>query len=91
MRRPALPRLALIITSFPAIASAQEPPDSPDVDTALRAVVQKYVDAREARDPKASRIQGDFCTAALLPCSDLAAGGQSSTWPSARSRARRPS
>jgi hypothetical protein len=53
MRRPTLPRLALIITSFPAIASAQEPPDSPDVDTAFRAVVQKYVDAREARDPKA--------------------------------------
>jgi hypothetical protein len=46
MRHPALPRLALIITSFPAIASAQEFPGSPDVDTVLRAVVQKYVDAR---------------------------------------------
>ena len=33
MRRPVLPRLALIITSLPAMASAQEPPDSPDVDT----------------------------------------------------------
>ncbi len=43
----------LMITSLPAIASAQEPPDSPEVDTALRAVVQKYVVAREARDPKA--------------------------------------
>ena len=55
MRHRALPHLTLIllILSIPRPLVAEEPAAPPADETAVRAVVQKYVDAREARDPKA--------------------------------------
>jgi uncharacterized protein (TIGR02246 family) len=49
-RRNFIAATPLLATPF-ALAAAQQP--SGDDDLAIRAVVQKYVDAREAKDPKA--------------------------------------
>ena len=53
MRRWALPHFALILMLPPMPLVAGEPAAPSADETAVRAVVQKYVDAREARDPKA--------------------------------------
>jgi uncharacterized protein (TIGR02246 family) len=53
MRPWALPLLALTLAFLPAALTAQEPAAASAGETAVRAVVQKYVDAREAKDPKA--------------------------------------
>ena len=53
MRRWALPLLALTLAFLHAPLTAQEPAAASAGETAVRAVVQKYVDAREAKDPKA--------------------------------------
>jgi uncharacterized protein (TIGR02246 family) len=53
MRRWALPLLALTLAFLHAPLTAQEPAAASARETAVRAVVQKYVDAREAKDPKA--------------------------------------
>src|SRR3954447_10473669 len=58
MRRWALPLLALTLAFLPAPLTAQEPAAASAGETAVRAVVQKYVDAREAKDPNA--IEGLF-------------------------------
>jgi uncharacterized protein (TIGR02246 family) len=53
MRHRALPHFSLILmlSSMPLVA--REAADPPADETAVRAVVQKYVDAREARNPEA--------------------------------------
>ena len=53
MRRWALPHFILILMLPPIPLVAGEPAATSADETAVRAVVQKYVDAREARDPKA--------------------------------------
>jgi uncharacterized protein (TIGR02246 family) len=53
MRRWALPLLALTLAFLHAPLTAQEPAAASAGETAVRAIVQKYVDAREAKDPKA--------------------------------------
>jgi uncharacterized protein (TIGR02246 family) len=53
MRRWALPLLALTLAFLHAPLTAQEPAAASAGETAVRAAVQKYVDAREAKDPKA--------------------------------------
>src|SRR5262245_33817560 len=49
MRRSTFVPFALALATLPATLSAQ----SPGEEAAVKAVVQKYVDAREAEDPKA--------------------------------------
>src|SRR5947209_19444940 len=54
MRRWALLPHFILILMLPPIRLVAGEPAAPSADeTAVRAVVQKYVDAREARDPKA--------------------------------------
>ena len=53
MRHRALALFALFMTLQPTSLVAQEPAAPSADEAALRAVVQKYVDAREAKDPKA--------------------------------------
>ena len=53
MRHRALALSALFMTLQPTSLVAQEPAAPSADEAALRAVVQKYVDAREAKDPKA--------------------------------------
>jgi uncharacterized protein (TIGR02246 family) len=55
MRRWALPHFVLImILMLPRMPLVAGEPAAPSADeTAVRAIVQKYVDGREARDPKA--------------------------------------
>src|SRR5262245_65977775 len=53
MRRWVLPHLTLILMLPPRPLVAEGPAASAADETAVRAVVQKYVDAREARDPRA--------------------------------------
>jgi uncharacterized protein (TIGR02246 family) len=56
VRRWALPyfTLTLMLPLMPLVAGAPAAPS--DEETAVRAVVQKYVDARETRDPKAIEL-----------------------------------
>jgi hypothetical protein len=53
MRRWTLPHFILILLLPPMPLVAGEPAAPSADETAVRAVIQKYVDAREARDPKA--------------------------------------
>src|SRR3954452_11468248 len=53
MRRWLLPHFALILILPPMAVVGGEPAAQSADETAVRAVVQKYVDAREAKDPKA--------------------------------------
>jgi uncharacterized protein (TIGR02246 family) len=53
MRRWALSLLAPTLAFLPTPLTAQEPAAVSAGETAVRAIVQKYVDAREAKDPKA--------------------------------------
>src|SRR3954447_13629136 len=53
MRRWVLPHFALILMLPPMSLVAREPAAQSGDESTVRAVVQKYVDAREARDPKA--------------------------------------
>ena len=53
MQRRTLPLITLIMTLPPLPLVAQEAAAPSADETAVRAVVQKYVDAREAKDPKA--------------------------------------
>ena len=53
MRRRVLPHFALILMLPPMPLVAGEPAAQSGDESTVRAVVQKYVDAREARDPKA--------------------------------------
>jgi uncharacterized protein (TIGR02246 family) len=53
MRRWALPHFILALMLPPLPLAAGEPAAPSADETAVRAVVQKYVDAREARDPMA--------------------------------------
>src|SRR5262245_61604133 len=53
MRRWVLPHLTLILMLASRPLVAEEPAGPSADETAVRAVVQKYVDAREASDPKA--------------------------------------
>jgi uncharacterized protein (TIGR02246 family) len=68
MRHRALALFALFMTLQPTSLVAQEPAAPSADEAAHRAVVQKYVDAREAKDPKA--IEALFTTEADQLVSD---------------------
>src|SRR5579863_7742049 len=53
MRRWVLPHRTLILLLTPGSLVGKEPAVHSDDENAVRAVVQKYVEAREASDPKA--------------------------------------